>query len=119
MSEINDVYYLEIVSTEVDAVVEVHERLHGWRFSPPQPLLGNARVASLADGSRVAVRAPMHAQELPLVRPYRQVANLEAAVEACVANGAVAALPAMEIPGQGRIAICQLGGVELAFWQVP
>ncbi|MCB1641701.1 MAG: hypothetical protein KDI37_08220 [Xanthomonadales bacterium] len=71
MSKINDVYYLEIVSTEVDAVVAMHERLHGWQFSPPQPLLGNARVASQADGSRVAVRAPMHAQELTLVRPYR------------------------------------------------
>lgn len=118
MSEINGLYYLEIVSTEVDAVVEVHERLHGWRFSPPQPLLGNARVAMLADGSRVAVRAPMHAQELPLVRAYRRVADLKTAVAGCVAEGAVAALPEMQIPGQGRIAICQLGGVELAFWQV-
>ncbi|MCB1590524.1 MAG: hydroxylase [Xanthomonadales bacterium] len=119
MPAANPLHYLEIVTTEVDAVCAVHEATGSGSFGPPVAELGGARVCQMADGTRLGVRAPLHAQELPLQRAYRLVADLAAAVSACADQGAVIALPALEIPGQGRIAICQLGGIELGFWELP
>jgi predicted enzyme related to lactoylglutathione lyase len=111
--------YLEIVTKDVAGVVALQERALGRRFGPPVPELGSARVAELPDGSRLAVRAPMHETETPLVRPYALVRDMEDAVRRAAEAGAEVALPSMEIPGQGRIAIVFAGGVQQGFWQRP
>ena len=40
------VHYLEIVSNDADALTGLYERMHGLSFGPPDPDLGQARVAT-------------------------------------------------------------------------
>jgi len=63
------VQYLEIVTTDVDAVCATYAQLHDVTFGPGEPALGNARTASLPGGGMLGVRAPMHETETPVVRP--------------------------------------------------
>ncbi|MEM9353133.1 MAG: hydroxylase [Planctomycetota bacterium] len=112
------VQYLEIVSPEADAICKTYERLHGVTFGDKDPNLGNARVAQLADGGYLAVRAPLRPTETPVVRPYFLVEDIEAAVAAAAAEaGAEIALPPMELPGHGRCAIFIQGGAEHGLWE--
>jgi len=112
------VHYLEIVTPDVDAVCAAFEKLYGVSFGAPEAVLGNARTAALAGGGRVGVRAPMHETEAPVVRPYVLVDDIDAAVRAAADAGAEIALPLMEIPGHGKIAIYFLGGVQQGLWQI-
>jgi predicted enzyme related to lactoylglutathione lyase len=111
-------HYLEIVTPDVDATCAVYARLHGVTFGEPQPELGNARTAPLAAGGTVGVRAPMHASEAPVVRPYLLVEDIEAAARSAVEAGAEIAHPPMEIPGRGKFAIYVQGGIHHALWQL-
>ena len=113
------VYYLEIVTTDVQATSDFYANAYGWQFEPEAPELGHARVATLPDGSLCGIRAPMHDQEKPLVRTYLRVADIEAAVNQAAQLGGVIALEHMEIPGRGKIAIYFLGGIEQGLWQLP
>ena len=45
------VHYLEIVSNDVATLTGLYQRMHGLSFGPPDPDLGQARVATRADGS--------------------------------------------------------------------
>jgi predicted enzyme related to lactoylglutathione lyase len=111
------VEYLEIVTKDVDAVCATYAKLHGVTFSEPDPGLGNARTAALANGGLVGVRAPMHETEEPVVRPYLLVDDADAAVKAAEMAGAEIAHPAMEIPGHGTFAIFIQGGIHHGLWQ--
>lgn len=110
--------YLEIVTPDMDGVCAALEKLHGVSFSEPQPNLGNARTAALEGGGRIAVRAPMHESETPIVRPYLLVDDIEGAVEAATAAGAEIAHPPLEIPGEGTFAIYIQGGVHFGLWKL-
>jgi predicted enzyme related to lactoylglutathione lyase len=110
--------YLEIVTPDVDATCEAYEALHGVRFGAPQPALGNARTTALAGGGLVGVRAPMHASEIPVVRPYVLVKDVDAAARAAVEAGAEIAHPPLEIPGHGKFAIYIQGGIHHGLWQI-
>lgn len=112
-----NVHYLEIVTSDVDATCAALEKMHGVTFGKPVAELGNARTAALKEGGRMGVRAPMHEAEMPVVRPYVLVDDVAAAVKKAEAAGAEIALPFMEIPGQGKIAIYVLGGIEHGLWQ--
>jgi len=116
--ETMQVYYLEIVTPDVDATCNSLEKLHGVSFSAPEAGLGNARTAALESGGMIGVRAPMHEAEEPVVRPYVLVDDIEAAVEAAEAAGGEIALPATEIPGQGTFAIYIQGGIQHGLWQI-
>lgn len=112
------IQYLEIVTPEVDATCTALATAHGVSFSDPEPMLGNARTATLAGGGRIGVRAPMRPDEDPVVRPYVLVDDIEAAVKAAEAAGATIAMPPMAIPGQGKFAIYLLGGIDHGLWQL-
>ena len=111
-------HYLEIVTPEVDATCATYTQLHGVTFSDPEPGLGNARTAALADGGMIGVRAPMHETEEPVVRPYLLVDDIESAAKAAAEAGGEIAHPPMEIPGHGKFAIYIQGGIHHALWQV-
>ena len=111
------VQYLEIVTPDVDAVCKTYQLLHGVEFSDPEPGLGNARTASLANGGRIGVRAPMHEAEQPVVRPYLLVDDVEAAANAAAESGAEIAHPPMELPGHGTFSIFIQGGIHHGVWQ--
>lgn len=111
------IHFLEIVTPDVAATCTALEKVHGLSFGEPVPEFGNARTMSLHGGGRISVRAPMRETEQPVVRPYALVEDIDAAVEAAQAAGAVIALPPMEIPGQGKFAIYILGGIEHGLWK--
>ncbi len=109
--------YLEIVTADVEAVCATYAAAMGAQFGEPDPGLGHARTAILPDGARVGVRAPMHESEVPVVRPYWLVDDLEGALGAAVAAGAEVAHPPMAIPGHGTFAIYLQGGIHHGLWQ--
>jgi predicted enzyme related to lactoylglutathione lyase len=111
------VYYLEIVTKEVDAICAAYEAATGARFGSPDAGLGNARTAAMPGGGLVGVRAPLRATEAPVVRPYWLVDDIEAAVAAAVKAGGTVAHPPMEIPGHGTFAIYLQGGIDHGLWQ--
>ena len=111
------IHYLEIVTTEVDATCAAQEKLHGVGFGEPVAGLGDARTAALANGGTIGVRAPMHENEQPVVRPYLLVDDVEAAAAAAVEAGGEIAHPPMEIPGHGTFAIFIQGGIHHGLWQ--
>lgn len=111
------IYYLEIVTHDVDAVCAAYEAAHGQRFGAPDAGLGNARTAPLPGGGLVGVRAPLRPTEDPVVRPYWLVDDIESAVAAAEEAGGQIAHPPLEIPGHGTFAIYILGGNEHGLWQ--
>lgn len=111
------VHYLEIVTPSVDATCQALAAQHGVTFSDPDPMLGNARVAALANGGRIGVRAPMREDEAPVVRPYTLVDDIAAALAAAEAAGGMVAMHATEIPGQGKFAIYFLGDIQHGLWE--
>lgn len=116
-AQVAQVYYLEIVTEDVDAVCADYTKAIGARFGEPVALLGNARITAMPGGGRLGVRAPLRATEEPVVRPYWLVNDIEASVAAAVAAGAEVAHPPLEIPGHGTFAIYFHGGVQHGLWQ--
>ncbi|MGD1916552.1 MAG: VOC family protein [Phycisphaerales bacterium] len=112
-----NVHYLEIVTPSVQETCEALAAAHGVAFSDPIPELGNARTADLKDGGRIGVRAPMHDAEKPAVRPYVLVEDIQTALKQAEAAGGTTMVPAMQIPGQGTIALYNLGSIEHGLWQ--
>lgn len=112
------IQYLEIVTPDVDAVCAAYAAANDVQFGAPDPGLGHARTAPFAGGGLVGVRAPMHGGERPVVRPYRLVDDIVAAVDAAVRAGGVVAVPPMALPGHGTCAIYFQGGVEHGLWQI-
>ena len=111
------IYYLEIVTNEVDAVCAAYEAANGVQFGTLDPRLGNARTAKMPGGGLVGVRAPLRETETPVVRPYWLVDDIEAAVAAVAKAGGEIALPPMSLPGHGTCAIYLQGGVDHGLWQ--
>jgi len=111
------IQYLEIVTKDVDAVCANYEAVHGLKFKPGDPGLGNARTADLPNGGMLGVRAPMHESEDPVVRPYMLVDDIDAAAAAAVEAGGEIALPPTELPGHGKCAIYIQGTIHHGLWQ--
>jgi predicted enzyme related to lactoylglutathione lyase len=112
------IHYLEIVTADVDQVCAVYAAATAAQFGGPDARLGNARTAALPGGGLVGVRAPLHASEQPVVRPYWLVDDIEAALAAAVEAGGVIAHPPMEIAGHGTFAIYIHGGVHHGLWKL-
>jgi predicted enzyme related to lactoylglutathione lyase len=111
------VHYLEIVSNDLDALVGLYQRMHGLSFGPPDPDLGQARVAVQADGALVGIRKPLAAHEQPIMRTYLAVEDIDRAVKEVEESGATIAYPPTRQGNQGIFAIVIQGGVEHGLWQ--
>ncbi|HEX6836457.1 MAG TPA: VOC family protein [Polyangia bacterium] len=111
------VHYLEIVSDDADALTALYQRVHGLSFSAPDPDLGQARVASRADGTLVGIRKPLAAHEHPIMRAYLAVDDIERAVKQAADQGATVAYPPTRQGNRGTFAIVIEGGVQHGLWQ--
>lgn len=111
------VHYLEIVSNDVDALAELYERMHDLSFAPPEPDLGEARVANQADGTLIGIRKPLAAHERPIMRTYVAVEDIERAVKKAEEAGATIAYPPTRQGDQGTFAIVIQGEVEHGLWE--
>jgi hypothetical protein len=111
------VHYLEIVSDDVDSLTGLYQRMHGLSFGPPDPDLGQARVATGADGTLMGIRQPLAAHEHPIMRTYLAVEDIHQAVKRAEEHGATVAYPPTPQGERGTFAIVVQGGVEHALWQ--
>ena len=112
------IQYLEIVTSDVDALCKQYSAIHEIKFSDPIAEFGNARTAKLNSGGMIGIRGPLRPTETPVIRPYVLVENLEKAVAAAKDAGAEIAIPKMELPGgRGTIAVVIQGGIECGLWQ--
>ena len=111
------VYYLEIVSNDVDTLTALYERMHGLSFGPPDPDLGQARVATRADGTLVGIRKPLAAHEQPIMRIYLAVEDIQQAVKKAEDSGAIIAYPPTRQGQRGTFAIVIQGDVHHGLWQ--
>ena len=110
-------HYLEIVSNDVDTLTGLYQRIHGLSFGPPDPDLGQARVATQADGALVGIRKPLAAHEQPIMRTYLVVEDIEQAVKKAEDSGATIAYPPTRQENRGTFAIVIQGDVEHGLWQ--
>jgi len=111
------VHYVEIVSNDVDTLMGLYQRMHGLSFGPPDPDLGQARVATQADGTLVGIRKPLAAHEQPIMRTYLAVADIQQAVKEAENSGATVAYPPTRQGRRGTFAIVIQGDVEHGLWQ--
>jgi hypothetical protein len=111
------VHYLEIVSNDVDALAALYQRVHGLSFGAPDPDLGQARVATRADGTLVGIRKPLAAHEQPVVRTYLEVEDIQQAVKVAEDSGATVAYPPTRQGQRGTFAIVFQGDVQHGLWQ--
>ena len=111
------VRYLEIVSNDVDALIGLYQRIHGLSFGPPDADLGQARVATQADGGVIGIRKPLATHEQPIVRTYLAVDDIQHAVKKAEESGAAIAYPPTRQGDQGTFAIVIQGDVEHGLWQ--
>ncbi|XZE53617.1 hypothetical protein SH139x_005375 [Planctomycetaceae bacterium SH139] len=112
------IQYLEIVTSEPNALCKQYAKVHRITFGEPIEILGNARTATLSDGGQIGIRGPLRETETPVIRPYVLVENLEQAVAAAADEGAEIAIQSMELPGHGTIAVVIQGGIECGLWQL-
>jgi len=113
------IHYLEIVTPDAEATCRFYSSAYGWTFAPAAPELGFSCVAELPGGSRCGIRGPLSPEETPIVRTYLRVADLVAATQEAERLGATLLLDYMDIPGWGKIAIYEIGGIQQGLWQVP
>jgi predicted enzyme related to lactoylglutathione lyase len=111
------VQYLEIVSNDIDALTALYQSLHGLSFGPPDPDLGQARVATRADGTLVGIREPLASHEQPIMRTYLAVDDIQQAVKKAEDSGATVAYPPTEQGQRGKFAIVIQGDVQHGLWQ--
>jgi len=111
------VHYLEIISDNVDTQTALYQRLHGLSFGPPDPDLGQARVATCADGTLVGIRKPLAAHEQPIIRTDLAVEDIQQAVKKAEETGAITAYPPTRQGQRGIFAIVIQGGVQHGLWQ--
>ena len=111
------VHYLEIVSNDADTLTALYESMHGLSFGPPDPDLGQARVATGADGSLVGIRKPLAAHEHPIMRTYLAVEDIQQAVKTAESHGATIAYPPTRQGHRGTFAIVVQGDVQHGLWQ--
>src|SRR6185295_1458843 len=106
------VHYLGIVSNDVDALTGLYQSMHGLSFGPPDPDLGEARVATRADGALVGIRKPLAAHEQPIMRTYLAVDDIHEAAKKAEENGATVAYPPTRQGRRGTFAIVIQGAVQ-------
>ncbi len=112
------IQYLEIITDKVQETCSNYSKVHGVEFSEPYAELGNARVAELANGGKVGVRAPLSETEESVVRPYWLVEDINMATEAVLQSGGEIIHAPLEIKGHGVFAIYRLGGNNHGLWQL-
>lgn len=118
MKENTQIYYLEIVTPNVEEVCASYSQSLNISFNDAVEEFAGAKTASLSNGGTLGIRAPMHDAEEPTTRPYYLVTDIEKSVNEAEKTGALIAVPPMEIPGRGKCAVVMFGLVQSGFWQI-
>src|SRR5258708_38185808 len=111
------VHFLEIVSNDVDRLTGLSQLMLGVSFGPPDPDLGQARIATQADGAVIGIRKPLAAHEQPIMRTYLAVEDIQQAGKAAEESRAMIAYPPTHQGNQGTCASTSQGDGERRLWQ--
>jgi len=111
------IYWLEIVTPEVETHCQIYQNLYGVSFNL-RPELGNAYVTEIPGHGQLGIRAPLHNDETPVVRPYVLVNDIENAVNMARQSGSTIIHAPLDIAGFGTFAIAETGGIQHGFVQV-
>jgi predicted enzyme related to lactoylglutathione lyase len=99
----------ELVTTDPAAAAAFYGQLFGWTVEPPNPAMGGYRVVKVGEAAVAGVMdMPPGAPPMP---PhwgcYVTVADTDQTVARCLALGGKLLMPAMDVPGVGRMAVLQ------------
>jgi hypothetical protein len=98
-------------------LVGLYEHVHGLSFGPPDPDLGEARVATQSDGTVLGIRKPLAAHEQPIIRAYLEVEDIQQTTKNAKESGATIAYPPTRQGDHGTFAIVIQGDVEHGLWK--
>jgi predicted enzyme related to lactoylglutathione lyase len=113
-----NIHYLEIVTNDVEREIKLLEKAQNLIFGEPVAGLGGARTAPAPTGGSIGVRAPMHAAEAPIIRPYFLTDTIAETIDALGQLGAEIAMPPTKIDGLGIFAIYIVGDSHYGLWQL-
>lgn len=99
----------ELSTTDPAAAATFYGQLFGWNVKAPDPAMGHYRVVSVGDAGIAGIMAmPEGAPPMP---PhwgcYVTVTDVGQTVQRCTDLGGKVLVPAMDIPGVGRMAVLQ------------
>jgi len=99
--------WYELVTGDVDGAQAFYADVVGWSVAPSGMPGIDYRIASAPDGDPIGgLMQPPPGHAGPTVwRPYLEVADVDAEVAAITAAGGTVHLPAIDVPGIGRMAM--------------
>jgi predicted enzyme related to lactoylglutathione lyase len=99
----------ELTTTDPAQAAAFYGSLFGWTFKDMGDAMGHYQVASLGDTQVAGIMSPPPGA--PPMRPswgcYVTVSQVEGTVQRCLELGGKVLVPAMDVPGVGRMAVIQ------------
>ncbi len=96
----------ELISTDPAAAATFYRELFGWTVQEPNPQMGGYRVVQLGEAAIGGIMGcPEGTPKQSYWGGYVTVADLAATVAKCEALGGKVAVPPMDIPNVGRMAV--------------
>lgn len=109
--------WVDIGVPDIDAAATFYGELFGWDVAESDPEAGGYRIAHLR-GRAVAGIGPQQNPGPPMWTTYVSVADASASAAAVTDAGGQLLVPAMDVMGQGVMAVCtDPGGAAFSLWQ--
>jgi len=99
--------WYELITPDVDGAQGFYADVIGWSVAPGGMPGIDYRIAAAPDGDAIAglMQSPPEYDGPTMWRAYLEVGDVDAEVEAIVAAGGELAMPPMDVPGVGRMAM--------------
>ncbi|MDO9075105.1 MAG: VOC family protein [Rubrivivax sp.] len=99
----------ELTTSDPAAAAEFYGQLFGWTVKAPDAAMGGYRVVNIGDTAIAGIMA--NPEGAPPMPPhwgaYITVSNVDETLGRCTTLGGKVLVPAMGIPGVGRMAVLQ------------
>jgi predicted enzyme related to lactoylglutathione lyase len=97
----------ELTTTDPAAAAEFYCKLFGWTVKPPDAAMGGYRVVAIGEQGIAGITGtPPGAPAMPPHwGAYVTVADIDQTCGLCESLGGKVIVPAMEVPGVGRMAV--------------
>jgi uncharacterized protein len=99
----------ELSTSDPAAAVAFYSKLFGWKAESMGAAMGDYQIVKVGDTPVAGImKTPAEAAGMPpMWGCYVTVNNVEQTMSACVALGGKVLVPAMDVPGVGRMAVLQ------------
>ena len=99
----------ELITTDPAAAADFYAKLFGWNVLPPNEAMGGYRIVNVGEAGIGGIMACP--EGAPAAPPhwgcYVTVTNADETAQRCSALGGKVLMPAMDIPGVGRMVVLQ------------